>query len=371
MKSFKHFIPTKVIFGWKSVERISTELERLPTQRTLIISGRSAVRNKFVDTVKAQIDGSVELFSKVPTEPEVESVLSAFEQLKDFSPTLIIAIGGGSVIDFAKVLSGLFKNEVNLREILGVPEAFENDTVPLVAIPTTAGSGSEVTQYAVLTDRQKWRKTPVISSKIFPVLAVDDPFLTLTLPQSHTAHSGVDALTHCIEAFLTKRKTPIAKLHALEGIKLVFENLPRAFSNPSDGQAREKVLLGSLFGGMAIADAGAGLIHTLAHVLGAMYSVSHGLANALFLIPVLKFYGLSIKEELREIEGYLKIDGDFLRELEAWLRFLGIPKSIRDVGFKDDEISTFITLVMEKKFLMWSLPRIPSERDIREILESA
>ncbi|MEO2082679.1 MAG: iron-containing alcohol dehydrogenase, partial [Desulfurobacteriaceae bacterium] len=292
-------------------------------------------------------------------------------EVKEFDPTLLVAIGGGSPIDVAKVISVMLKNEGDITEFIGVPEAFRNPGVPLIAIPTTAGSGSEVTPYAVLTDFEKVRKAPLISRHLFPVLAIDDPELTVTMSPILTTSTGVDALTHAIESLLSKRATPISKLYSMKAIKLVFRFLPRAYGNPKDLQAREGMMLASLLGGMAITDAGAGLVHTLAHILGVLYRVPHGIANGVFLLPVLKFYGLSASSALEELSEYLGFSGwkKFLEELSDLLSFVGIPSKLSHFGVKEYDVAQFVSLTMEKKFLMGHLPRIPSEREIRVLIE--
>jgi alcohol dehydrogenase len=187
-----------------------------------------------------------------------------------------------------------------------------------------------------------------------------------------TTNTGVDALTHAVEAFVSKRATEISKLYSRKAIELIGRFLPRSYGNPRDIEAREKMMLASLFGGMAIADAGAGLVHTMAHVLGVMYRVPHGLANGVFLVPVLKFYGLSAKEEIEEIGRLMGFEGNIYKILEGlreFLSFLGIPKSLKEVGLTESDIPDFVNLVMEKKFLMGNLPRIPTERDVREMLK--
>ena len=373
---FRHFIPTKVVFGRKSLNKLSQEVEslKLDTSKTAIICGKSAVSHGYAEAIKKQISGKVEVFDLVEADPSVENAYAVLEAVRKFSPTLIIAVGGGSAIDVAKVVSIMLTNSGAIEEYIGVPDAFKNPSVPLVAVPTTSGSGSEVTPYAVLTDRKKYRKAPLISRFLFPVLAVDDPELTVSKSQIVTANTGVDALTHAVESFLSKRATPISRLYSLEAINLIYKYLPRAFGNPADIEAREKTMLGSLLGGMAIADAGAGLVHTLAHILGVLYKVPHGLANGVFLVPVLSFYGLSAKKEIEEIGKVMGVEGNYkevLSVLREFLSFLGIPSSLKDLGVVESDISQFVSLAMEKKFLMANLPRIPSERDLRRILESA
>ena len=373
MKIVRHYMPTKVVFGRKTIHRLKDEVEQLSLnqERTAIICGKSAVSNGYVEIVKKQLSGKVEVFDSVEPDPTVENALKVLEDVKEFSPTLIVAIGGGSPLDVAKVVSVMLTNEGELAEFIGVPEAFKRCGIPLVAIPTTSGSGSEVTPYAVLTDKKRFRKAPLISRYIFPVLAIDDPELTVTMSSIVTANTGVDALTHAIESFVSKRATEISRFYSLKAIELIAKYLPRAYGNPKDIEAREQMMLASLLGGMAITDAGAGLVHTMAHVLGVLYRIPHGLANGMFLVPVLEFYGLSAEREIKEIGKAMNFEGEIdeiLKKLRSFLSFLGIPEFLREVGMVESDIPNFVNLVMEKRFLMGNLPRIPSERDIREIL---
>ena len=373
MKIVRHYMPTKVVFGRKTVHRLKDEVEQLSLnqERTAIICGKSAVSNGYVEIVKKQLSGKVEVFDSVEPDPTVENALKILEDVKEFSPTLIVAIGGGSPLDVAKVVSVMLTNEGEIAEFIGVPEAFKRCGIPLVAIPTTSGSGSEVTPYAVLTDKKRFRKAPLISRYIFPVLAIDDPELTVTMSSIVTANTGVDALTHAIESFVSKRATEISRFYSLKAIELIAKYLPRAYGNPKDIEAREQMMLASLLGGMAITDAGAGLVHTMAHVLGVLYRIPHGLANGMFLVPVLEFYGLSAEREIKEIGKAMNFEGEIdeiLEKLRSFLSFLGIPESLKEVGMVESDISNFVNLVMEKRFLMGNLARIPSERDIREIL---
>jgi len=373
MKIVRHFMPTKVVFGRKTIHKLREEIEslKLKTDRVAIICGKSAVTNGYVETVKNQIDGKLEIFDTVEPDPTIENALNVLEEVKNFSPELIIAIGGGSPLDVAKVISIMLTNEGELAEFIGVPEAFKKRGVPLIAIPTTSGSGSEVTPYAVLTDKKGFKKAPLISRYLFPVIAIDDPELTVTMSSIITANTGVDALTHAVEAFVSKRATEISRLYSLKAIELIAKYLPRAYGNPKDIEAREQMMLASLLGGMAITDAGAGLVHTMAHVLGVLYRVPHGLANGMFLVPVLEFYGLSAEREIKEIGKTMNFEGEIdeiLKKLRSFLSFLGIPESLKDVGMVESDIPDFVNLVMEKRFLMANLPRIPSERNVREIL---
>jgi alcohol dehydrogenase len=375
VKMFKHHVPTKLTFGFGAFDFLKEEVDSLslPTERVAVICGRSAVEHGFAKRAASAFHNStVEIFDLVKPDPTVENALEVYRAVEPFKPTLIVALGGGSPLDVAKAVSLLLTNGGNLLNYIGVPEPFKREGVPLVAVPTTAGSGSEVTPYAVLTDRERLRKAPLISRYLFPKLAVVDPKLTVSTPREVTVNSGVDALTHAVESFLSKRRTPVSALFSKEAFKRVFEFLPVAAGNPKDYQARKEVSLGSTLAGMAIADAGAGLIHTFAHAVGVLYRVPHGLANGLFLVPVLRFYGLSAKSELKELAETVGFSDpwEFLDALEEWLAFLGIPNLLTDVGAKEEELPKIAAMVNGKRFLMGNLPKIPTEREVLEILRS-
>ncbi len=374
MKSFKHYIPTRIVFGRRAVHKLREELEylKLNPKKVAIICGKSAVSHGYVKLIEEQLECKVEVFSEVEPDPSVENALAILELVKKFSPHLIVAVGGGSPIDVAKVVSVMINSEGDIHQFIGVPEPFERPGVPLVAVPTTSGSGSEVTPYAVLTDRKRFKKAPLISHFLFPVLALDDPELTVSMSQVVTANTGIDALTHAVESFVSKRVTSISRLYSLEAVELIGKYLPKACGNPRDMEAREGMMLASMLAGMAISDAGAGLVHTLAHILGVMYRVPHGLANGVFLVPVLKFYGLAAREEIEAIGRSMGFSGNWrevLDGLREFLSFVGIPEKLRDVGLTESDIPDFVNLAMEKRFLMTNLPKIPREREIRAILE--
>jgi len=371
----RYFIPTKVVFGVGALKKLGEEIKSLGLnpERTAVVCSPSAVSHGYVKEIKEALNGETGVFSKVQQEPTVENALEILKEVKAFNPTLIIAVGGGSPLDVAKAVSVMLTNEGEISDFIGVPEAFKKPGVPLVAVPTTAGSGSEVTPYAVLTDRKKMKKAPLISRHLFPKLAVDDPRLTLSMPGSVTVNSGIDAFTHAVEALLSKRAKTVSKLYSLKAAELIFKNLPRSAGNPADLKARSEVMMGSLLGGMAISLAGAGLVHTLAHILGVLKKIPHGLANAIFLVPVLRFYGLAAREEIEELGRAIGIEGSYgqvIDEVERFLNYLGIPESLREVGVERSDLPFFVEKCMEKKFLMGNLPKIPTEREVRKIVES-
>lgn len=370
----RYFIPTKVVFGVGALKKLGEEVESLGLnpERTAVICSPSAVSHGYAREVEEVLKGEVKVFSGVQQEPTVENALEILKEVRAFNPTLIVAVGGGSPLDVAKAVSVMLTNEGEISDFIGVPEAFKRPGVPLVAVPTTAGSGSEITPYAVLTDRERMRKAPLISRHLFPRLAVDDPRLTLSMPRSVAVNSGVDAFTHAVESLLSKRAKTISKLYSLKGAELIFKNLPKSAGNSADLKARSEVMMGSLLGGMAISLAGAGLVHTLAHILGVLRKVPHGLANGIFLVPVLRFYGLAAKEEIEELGRAVGVNGSYeevIEEIEKFLTYLGIPRSLKEVGVEKSDVPFFVEKCMEKKFLMGNLPKIPTEREVRRLVE--
>jgi len=371
-----YYIPTKALFGAGTLSKTAEEVASLglKSDRVAIVASSSAVSLGYADRLKEQFCGEVALFSPVPPEPSVEDAEEIGQRVKEFNPTLIVAVGGGSALDVAKAVSVFVKLGGDLRDYLGAPDAIKERPVPIVAVPTTAGSGSEITPYAVLTDKKRLRKAPLISPYLFPALAVVDPELTLSLPRRATISSGVDALTHAVESFLSKRATPISRLYSLKAVELIFKFLPRAAGNGSDLEARSGVMYGSMLGGMAISLAGAGLVHSLSHVLGALKGVPHGIANGLFLVPVLRFYSLAVKSELEEMGRAIGLGGDFrevLKAFEELLSELGVPSSLSLFSVREEEVSLFVEKIMEKRFLLNHLPKIPEEREIEELVSSS
>ena len=370
----RFYIPTKVVFGVGALKKLGEEVESLDLnpERTAVICSPSAVSNGYVKEVEEVLKGKIKVFSNVEQEPTVENALEVLKEVREFNPTLIVAIGGGSPLDVAKAVSVMLTNEGEISQFIGAPEAFKKPGVPLVAVPTTAGSGSEVTPYAVLTDKERMRKAPLISRHLFPALAIDDPRVTLSMPRSVAVNSGVDAFTHAVESLLSKRAKTISKFYSLKGAELIFKNLPASAGNSADVKARSNVMMGSLLGGMAISLAGAGLVHTLAHILGVLRKVPHGLANGIFLVPVLKFYGLAAKEEIEELGRAIGVEESYKEVIEAieeFLTFLGIPKGLKEVGVEKSDVPFFVEKCMERRFLMGNVPKIPTEREVRRLIE--
>ncbi len=365
-----------MIFGIGTIERLKDLLQEYPdARRVLVVSGRHHVKEsglgERIGELVEEARKSVSFYYKVPPEPTVEAVLDTLAFARGVCPHIIIGVGGGSPLDVAKLTSMLLMNPKDPSAIIGEYEPFPRAGVPYIAIPTTSGSGSEVTPYSVIIDPKIPKKAPVVSRLSFPRFALNDPLLTLSCPPDLTARAGIDALSHCLEAFLSKRATPISDAIALKGIELIFSYLPQAVSKGEDIEARERVMLASLLGGMAIASAGAGLIHQLGHALAAFTGIPHGSTMALFMAPVLEFYGEHIQEKMREVALKAQIElPSLLPWLRNWLSGLGQPISLAEVGYKEEWQDTMVHLVMSRRSVMEALPKTPKEEDLIILLNT-
>lgn len=221
-------------------------------------------------------------------EPTFDEFAEALSAARAFSADAVIGLGGGSSMDVAKLVAALFDGAQSIDEAIGV-DLLKGRALPLACIPTTAGTGSEVTPIAILGDEKEDLKKGVVSRHLTPDAAYLDPLMTVTMPPAVTAATGFDALTHCIEAYANKFAHPIADIYALAGVSLIANNLERACNKGDDLAAREAMLLASLYGGMCLGPVNTAAVHALAYPLGGEFHIAHGVANALLLPHVLKF----------------------------------------------------------------------------------
>lgn len=293
---------------------------------------------------------------RVSPEPTLEDAERYWDEIAGGSFDYVLAIGGGSVLDMAKVLAARMENPGPIESFLGV-ERIENPSKPVIAIPTTHGTGSEVTKYAVLNVRGL--KTSIVSENICPTVAVVDPKLTLGLPKDLTIHTSIDALCHSLEAYFTRLTNPLVDLVCENGVRLFFEGIEDAIA---DGlERRKKLMLCSVLGGIAITNAQTFLVHALSHVLGGRHHVPHGLANSIFLRAFLKFCRGDEKFELLE----KRVGFDTIRELDAFYQ----KHSLRRLSdFVDErEALELAEEAFQNRRLMEAGRRIPTLDDLKRI----
>lgn len=351
---FELRFPTKIIFGRDSVDRVGEEAREYGN-RAFLVTGRSAMHKSGVtDRVTGLLKSAgfkhVHLYDRVEDEPSTEVVDRGTELAREGQDDVVIGIGGGSALDAAKAIACMVKNEGCVTEYqLG--RKIERPGIPFIALPTTAGTGAEITKNAVLTNREKNIKQSVRSPLMIARVAVVDPMLTVTMPPRITAATGMDALTQAIEAYVTLVANPICDTLALRAISLIPENLVRAFTDGDDLEARESMALGSLMGGMAFANSSLGAVHGLAHPIGAQFDIPHGVVCALLLPYVMEHNLPARTAKYAQIAGTMKQDTTKAGSEEGAARMavkavrdlishLQLPQRLRDVGiFQYDIIS--------------------------------
>ena len=327
---------------------------------------------------------SVEIFDDVEADPSKKTLLKAIEVGKKIKATGVIGFGGGSSMDVAKLTALILGSGENLEEAWGVANA-KGPRLPLVLIPTTAGTGSEVTPVSIITVGEEEKKG-VSSSIILPDLAILDPDLTLGLPAGTTAATGIDAMVHAIEAYASSNKNnnPISKMLSIEALKLLGGSIERAVFEGSNVEARGNMLIGAMLAGKAFANSPVAAVHALAYPIGGTFHVSHGLSNSLVLPYVLRFNSVDSKasKDYAELAPYVfpEIDtnrgaqsvcAEFIDKLESLSKKLGLPQKLREVDIPKNACEKMAKDAMKQTRLLVNNPREVTEKDALNIYHSA
>ncbi|HHY95995.1 MAG TPA: iron-containing alcohol dehydrogenase [Firmicutes bacterium] len=373
---FSH--PTRVVFGLGGIRSLGQLIKEAGEfTRVVVVTDRALAGSALIEDVMGCLRSEnlqCKLFGEVEPNPADRIVERGAEVALNVNADAIVAIGGGSSIDTAKVMSvvATFGGDIRQYE---APESIPGPGLPVVAVPTTAGTGSEVTQWAVITDTGTHRKMALGSPYLLPKLAVVDPAVTVSLPPSLTAYTGLDALTHAIEAFTATVAHPMADAFCLEGIRLVAESLLKAVSDGRDMEARSAMALAALFGGYAINFSDVAGAHCLAEALGSRYPVPHGLACAVFLVPVTEYNLPATVHRYARVARALGVvqegaDMEIAQAGLAWLKRLcgnlGLP-SLRDLGVKREDLSEIAGLAAHNVSVP-SNPRSVDEQAFMELL---
>jgi len=329
--------PTVLLFGENSVSKLPSEIKKKNLKRLLLVTDHGLVGIGLADTVMEKLTSEkldIKIFDSVHSNPLEEDVALGVEAYKSGYCDGIIALGGGSSIDVAKTIRFMTVHEPPLSQYddaIGGDAKIVNPMPPLFAIPTTAGTGSEVGRSSVITIKETGRKTIFFHPGLMPDIAVLDPVLTIGLPPNITAATGVDAFSHCLEAYLADSFHPMADAIAIEGMKMIIENLPKVMKNPNDMDARGQMLLSATMGATAF-QKGLGMIHSMAHPLSAKYNIHHGLANALLIKFCLEFtIDKAIKTENKTLQAKLN---NIVNTLSG--------NTLYDIGYITVIIGTFI-----------------------------
>lgn len=373
----------KIVFGQGACQGLAEEINALGAKKVFVVLDRVLSELKAVRQV-VDLLGSKGitpfLYGEITPEPEPVLADRGAELAKEQGCDIVVGIGGGSSLDVAKAIAILVTNDGKAEDYIGL-EKVKSPGLPTIMIPTTAGTGSEVTFTAVFTMREKKRKGGINSHLMYPDVALLDPELTLSLPPQPTATTGIDALTHAIEAYTSLQSNPMSDMVAKNAIALIGTNLRHVMNDGQNRQARYNMLLGSLMGGLALASAGVGACHALAYPLGAFFDIPHGLANAV-LLPYIMEYNMESADTKYALVGSLMKSGALADGVEASSRSgvqvvkkltqdVGIPQSLKDLGIPESAIQDMAKMAMTVARPLENNPRKVTKDDAIKIYESA
>lgn len=374
-------IANKLITGQAAIGQLAAELTRLNVNNPLIVTDAILVKSGTVDLALAQLGGRrYGIFDQVKPEPEISIVEDCTRAYRDGGHDGLIGLGGGSAIDIAKGVAAFAGHEGPLAELFGV-DLVKRKGPALIAIPTTAGTGSEVTNVAIFSDKEAQLKKGIVSDYLLPDVALVSPIMTLTCPRSVTAASGVDALVHAVESYLSVNASPITDAIALGAIKLIAKALPKAYANPANLQAREDMATASLMAGMAFGNAGVGAVHALAYPLGGRFNIAHGVSNALLLPYVMEWNKMACVERFRDIAEAMGVRVAELSDKDAadqavkamadLCAAVDIPSGMRSFNVPEDAIPAMAEEASKIDRLMRNNPRKLTAADIEKIYRAA
>ncbi|MBN8046675.1 iron-containing alcohol dehydrogenase [Paraclostridium bifermentans] len=368
-------IKTKISCGIGALE----SLKDITNKKIFIITDPFMIESKTIDKILINLEGNdCNIFSEIVPDPPIEIVVKGMEKIKDYSPDIIIALGGGSAIDAAKAIMDFSKQIFKINEI------------EFIAIPTTSGTGSEVTSFSVITDAQKGTKYPLVSADLIPNKAILDPELVKTVPNFITADTGMDVLTHAIEAYVSTDSNDFSDALAEKAIKLVHEYLIEAYKDGSNLEAREKMHNASCMAGLAFNQASLGLNHGIAHIVGAKFHIPHGRTNSI-LLPYVIEYNANISgynnasysdtaKKYAQIAKMLGLESSNVRlgvknlvnEIKKMQKSMNMPMKLTDCKVNKADVENLLPEIAQlalKDGCTKTNPRIPNDSGIIDILK--
>ena len=363
--------------GKGAIEEIANEIVARGFRKTFVCSDPDLIKFNVTGKVLSVLDKAkipYEVYSDIKPNPTIENVKNGVEAFKNSKADCIVAVGGGSSIDTAKAIAVIANNPefADVRSLEGVAPT-KNKCVPIIAVPTTAGTAAEVTINYVITDAEKDRKMVCVDVHDIPVVAVVDPDMMSSMPKGLTAATGMDALTHAIEGYITRGAWALSDMFHITAIKMISENLRAAVRNEDSG--REGMALGQYVAGMGFSNVGLGLVHSMAHPLGALYDTPHGVANAIILPVVMEYNASASGEKYRDIAVAMGVEEAKTMSLpdarkaavdavKKLARDVGIPADLKDIVKKED-----VEFLAKSAYADACRPGNPRETSVEEIIK--
>lgn len=379
MKGITLLQPQKIVFGTGCIQTLVDDYKKMGLKRLFVLTAPPIL--PLIEPTLAELKEAgihIEVFQNILAEPTLNDFNDIVEKARQFNADSVVGIGGGSVLDVAKLVAAFVHSDQQAADCFGIG-LIKAKGLWFACLPTTAGTGSEVSPNAILLDERDHLKKGIVSPYLIADAAYVDPKLTWTVPAKVTADTGMDALTHCMEAYTNKFAHPTVNIYALQGIKLIAANLERAVKDGKDVEAREALALGSLYGGLCLGPVNTAAVHALSYPLGGEFHIPHGLSNAILLPSVMKFnMPASIKryadvaialgcEPGKSDEETAQRGVDFIYRLaEA----VGIPQKLTDLGIPQTAVDGMAKAAMEVQRLLKNNPREVTEQDAKEIYNS-
>lgn len=338
-------IPRSIIYGEDALEHLSTLSGK---KAALVTGGSSMKRFGFLDKAIGELNkAGMEciVIDNVEPNPSIKTVWRGAKEMLAFEPDWIVAIGGGSALDAAKVMWCFYEHpELKFEDIIPVGSMPPlRNKARFVAIPSTSGSASEITAFSVITDTANHIKYPIVAADLVPDIAILDPTIPAKMPPHVTAHTGMDVMTHALEAYVSTAANSFTDPYAIEAIRLVFEHLETAYRSPDDLNARMHMHNASALAGIAFTNASLGLVHSMAHKIGGEFGITHGLANAIML-PYIIQYNAKFTKKYRQLEEALGIN-NLIEALNELNKRLGIPKTLSQCDEVEINEVTFVNIL--------------------------
>lgn len=349
------------IFGRGCRNELPKEIHTRGYKKILLVTDKGLVEYKLIEKITGIFDETgidYTLYSEIKPNPTIQNVLDGYELCKKIEADVIVVVGGGSAIDTAKGISILMTNpdRADVISLNGLSNTV-NKGLPIIALPTTHGTAAEVTINYVITDEERKIKMVCVDPHDIPVLAIVDSELMESLPKMTAAATGLDALTHAVEGYITKAHNTMSDMFHMRAIELIFENLPKAV-NEKDPQAIENMALAQYIAGMGFSNVGLGIVHSMAHQLGAVYDTPHGIANAILLPTVMRFNGEVCADRFREILCHIgrpdarnlndqDVINTFVWMIQELSKACGVTMTVKDTGCKEEDLEMLAEKAME------------------------
>ena len=379
MKQITLLQPQKIVFGTGCIQTLVEDYKKMGLQRLFVLTAppiRPLIEDTLAELKSAGVN--IEVFQDIVAEPTVNDFKKILEVARQFKADSVVGVGGGSVLDVTKLIAAFINSDQLVEDCFGTG-FIKQKGLWFACLPTTAGTGSEVSPNAILLDERDHLKKGIVSPFLIADVAYVDPKLTWTVPAKVTADTGMDALTHCIEAYTNKFAHPSVDIYALQGIRLIAANLEKAVKNGQDQEASEALAFGSLYGGLCLGPVNTAAVHALSYPLGGEFHIPHGLSNAILLPSVMKFnMPANIKRHAevaialgcqpgKNDEETAQRGVDFIYQLAD---AVGIPKKLTDLGIPQTAVDGMAKAAMQVQRLLKNNPREVTEQDARDIYNS-